>query len=119
MSAYRIPIRRGPVYGRPVTLMLGGYITIPKHPAESAIAVAFQVEISDLHRHCRGQVVDDARTALYHVLSERGWTHAEIAALVNRDRGAIYHGIHASRDREETDPQYRGKLNAARAALRP
>lgn len=114
-----IPIRRGQVYGRPVTLMLGGFITIPKHPAESAIARSFQVEIADIHRHCRSALATDARLGLYQLLNESGWTNAEIAKLVNRDRGAVYHGIRASRDREETDPQYREKLNAARAELRP
>lgn len=119
MSAYKIPIRRGNVYGRPVTFMLGDRVTIPNHPTEKAIAESFQVEIHDLHRHCRGQLVDDARTALYQLLSEADWTHAEIGTFVNRNRGTVYHGIHASRDREETDAKYREKLNAARKALRP
>lgn len=117
MSAHRVPIHQGRITS-PVTLMLGRYVNTPRHPVELAVAQVFNVHPDDMHRHCRGMVIDDARRAAMALMLEYDRIGlGEVGRHFERDHTAVLNAKHRSRALEQTDPRYRAKLNAARAAL--
>lgn len=118
MSAKRIPIVQGHVqYPVEITHRLGNIKVSPINRIERTVSRVFGVGIAELHGPSRRVDIADARQALYRLLHGAGWSLNEIGRyLGNRNHGTVHWGIRSSQDKE-TDPRYREKLNAARAAL--
>lgn len=100
--------------------MLGRYVLVPlQHPIEKAVSDAFGVSSMDLHQHHRGVRLDDARSALYRLLHEAQWSRSEIGRFVGgRNHKTICCGLEHSQNMEETDPEYRAKIQTAREQLK-
>lgn len=117
MSASVIPITPGQIKS-PSTLNLSGYVHVHHHPVEQTVAAICQVRQDDLHLHCRGSKVDDARLIAMLVMAEyERWSKRDVARYFGRTISAVHRSHERAKALEETDSRFRSKLHASRAAL--
>lgn len=117
MSAFSIPIHPGHVDTRHTTLNLSGYVQVQRHPVESVVAEQWGVDPQLLHTHDRHHSVVMARRVAMVLLVECGMVPEAAASHFSQDRSMYSWNKLNTEEQEATDPVFRSKIHAARAAL--
>jgi len=76
----------------------------------TAIVNEYGIPATEILSPSRTESIATARQALYASLYHAGFSTREIGRFVNRDRGAVAHGIHAHNNRIVTRPPTRSTL---------
>lgn len=115
MGAKLIPITQGHIKS-PLTVVTSRGVSLPR--IAMPVANIFGVDPVRILKYDRHSLIVDARTVCASLINELTHPyHFQLGRIMGRSGSQGYNFVRRNSDMEQTDPNYREKLKAARAAL--